>query len=123
MRSPEQIAENLIRAVTTGDMSLAESLYAEDAVLWQNTSGETVDVQRALRTIAWLHKTIQDLAHTNVTRQVWEDGFVQQHRMTGKTPAGKDLVVDACMVATVKDGKLIEVREYMDSRDFDVMSS
>lgn len=123
MRSPEQIAEDLIRAVTTGDMPLAESLYAEDAVLWQNTSGETVDVQRALRTIAWLHKTIKGLAYTNVTRQVWEDGFVQQHRMTGTTPSGKDLVVDACMVATVRDGKIVEVREYMDSRAFDVMSS
>lgn len=121
MRTPEQIADDLIAAVTQGDMALAEELYAPDAVLWQNTTAQTVDVQRALKTIAWLYKTIQNLAYEDVQRQVWDTGFIQQHRMTGTTPAGKDLTVHACMIATVRDGKLVEVREYMDSRAFDVM--
>jgi|SRR5690625_467308 len=122
MRTPEQIAEDLIHAVTTGDMDLARELYAPDAVLWQNTTAKTVDVERALRTIAWLGKTIQNLAYEDVRRTLTDDGFVQQHRMVGQTPSGKDLVAYACMVATVRDGKLVEVREYMDSRAFDVLS-
>lgn len=122
MRTPEQIADDLIRAVTTGDMELAKALYAPDAVLWQNTTAKNVDVDRALRTIAWLGKTIQNLAYEDVRRTLTDDGFVQQHRMVGQTPSGKELVAHACMIATVRDGKLVEVREYMDSRAFDVLS-
>lgn len=123
MRTSETIAEDLIRAVTTGDMDLARELYADDAVLWQNTTAKSVDVDRALRTIAWLGKTIQNLAYEDVRRTITDDGFVQQHRMTGQTASGKVLVAHACMIATVRDGKIVEVREYMDSRAFDVLSA
>lgn len=121
MRTPSQIAEELVRAVTTGDLSLAGELYADDAVLWQNTTGRTSDKARALSTIQWLYNTVKELAYEDIRLQELPDGFVQQHRLKGNLDNGATLAVDACMVVRVKDGKILRVDEYFDSAAFAVL--
>lgn len=121
MRTPSQIAEALVRAVTTGDLSLAGELYAEDAVLWQNTTGRTADKTRALGTIQWLYDTVKSLRYEDIRFQELPDGFVQQHRLLGEVANGATLSVDACMVVRVKDGKILRVDEYFDSAAFAVL--
>lgn len=124
MRSPDQIAEDLIRAVTTGDVDLVAELYADDAVLWQNTTAKTTDKARTLKVVQWLVNSTTDLHYTDIRRTSWDNGFVQEHTMRGKVAAnGNDLVVHACLVVTVCNGQMVEVREYMDSRAQDVFSS
>lgn len=114
MRTSIEVAQTLIQAVITGDLALAETLYAEDARLWQNLSGKEVDRARALKTIQWLAHTIEGLAYEDVRIAPTPDGFVQQHVMVGKGPGG-DVRIPAVMVATVVEGKLTRVDEYMDS--------
>ena len=121
MRTPSQIAEELVRAVTTGDLSLAGELYADDAVLWQNTTGRTSDKARALSTIQWLYNTVKELEYEDIRLQELPDGFVQQHRLKGNLANGATLAVDACMVVRVKDGKILRVDEYFDSAAFAVL--
>lgn len=110
----QTIANTLMRAVTTGDIELAQSLYAEDACLWQNLSGREVDRARALRTIQWLHTTVKGLAYEDVRITTTPTGFVQQHTMVGEGPGGP-VRIPAVMVATIVDGKIARVDEYMDS--------
>lgn len=121
MRSSSQIAADLIRAVTTGDLTLAGELYADQAVLWQNTTGRTSDKTRTLRTIGWMHATIQDLRYDDIVLQETADGFVQQHRLSGRTASGAELVVDACMIVRVEQGQILRVDEYFDSAAFAVL--
>ena len=121
MRSPEEVADALIRAVTEGDLALADELYADDATLWQNTTGATSNKAQALKTVGWLFKTLQNIEYRNVRRRVWEGGFVQEHQLCGGTASGATLRVDACMVATLRDGKIVALHEYMDSAAFAVL--
>ena len=114
MRTPTEVAQSLIHAVVHADMELAGELYDEDARLWQNLSGKESDRAQALKTIAWLTRTIQNLAYEDVRITPTANGFVQQHTMTGQGPGG-DVRIPAVMVATVVEGKLTRVDEYMDS--------
>lgn len=115
MRSHTVVAKDLIHAVTSGDVERAGELYADDAVLWQNTSGKTVDKARALRTIAWLFDAIQDLRYEDVRITETPTGFVQQHRLCGQSAAGGPLNVPAVMIATIQNGRIVRIDEYMDS--------
>lgn len=121
MRSPDEVADALIRAVTHGDLELAAELYADDATLWQNTTGATSTKAQALKTIGWLSKTLQNIEYRDVRRRVWEGGFVQEHQLRGGTASGDTLSVDACMVATLRDGQIVALHEYMDSAPFAVL--
>lgn len=122
MRTPTEVAEALIRAVKSADLALAEDLYSDDAALWQNLSGKTVDKARALRTIQWLTQTIEGLDYENVRILPTPQGFVQQHVMTGQGPGGS-VRIPAVMVATVVDGRLTRVDEYMDSAHLAALSA
>ena len=110
-----------MRAVCSGDRALAEELYADDATLWQNTTAKTSTKSEALQTIDWLYRTVQNLRYEAIERRVWDDGFLQEHRLVGTVAEGKELVVHACMVVSTRQGQIVEVREYLDSKAFRVL--
>lgn len=110
-----QTAERLMAAITAGDIDAVRSIYAPDAVIWHNNDGLEQSVDDNLRVLRWVVRHIANLRYEQIRRQRTDAGFVQQHVLRGTAPNGKDVTIPACLVCTVRDGRITRLEEYLDS--------
>jgi|ERR1700687_859077 len=110
-----QIAARLIDAVTAGNVDHLRDIYAPDAVIWHNNDGITQSVDENLAVLRWVVKNITNLRYEDIRRHATPTGFVEQHVLRGTLPNGSALSLPACIVCTVKDGRITRLDEYFDS--------
>jgi ketosteroid isomerase-like protein len=109
-----EVAERLFTALEAGDVEAVRALYAPEARVWHNFDGVEQTVEENLRTLAWFARNVPGRRYEEVRRQATATGFVQQHVLRGTAPGGK-LEMPACIVATVVDGKITRIDEYLDT--------
>ncbi len=109
------LCERFLSAIVRGDIETVRAIYAPDAVIWHNHQPNTETVDENLSVLALATRFIDGFRYEDVTRHATADGFVQQHTVRGRTPAGDELRIPACLVCTVSDGRIVRVDEYMDS--------
>jgi ketosteroid isomerase-like protein len=108
------IAERFAAASRTNDADAYRALCAPDAVTWHNFDDAEVTTEQTVRTVAWLHRTVPDLAWTDVAFHLTPTGWVSQTVMTGTAPGGQ-LRVHSCVIVTLgEDGLVTRVEEYLD---------
>ena len=108
------VADDLFNAIEKGDVEGVRSIYAADAVIWHNTDGVEQNVEQNLRTLQWVCDNLAERAYEDVRRTEFDGGFVQQHNLRF-TKNGERREVPACVVATVADGRITRIDEYLDS--------
>lgn len=109
------IAESLFAAVAAGDVAAARALYASDAVVWHNFDGVEQTLEENAETLAWMKRALPDFCYTEARLMVTPEGFVEQHVIRATNRRGEQVAVPACIVATVADGKVTRIDEYVDS--------
>lgn len=109
------VADRLFRAIEAGDIDAVGSLYAPDVEVWHNTDQVAQDRDANLATLGWVVQNLPGVRYTKIRRQVTADGFVQQHVFVATTRAGREVAVPACILATVRDGLIARIDEYLDS--------
>jgi len=110
-----EVADRFFAAAEAGDIATIEQLYAPDAQVWHNTDRVVQNREENLRTLTWITTNLRDIRYTNVRRSPTDDGFVQQHVFEATNRAGQRVEVPACVVATVRDGRITRIDEYIDS--------
>jgi ketosteroid isomerase-like protein len=114
-----EVADRLFRAIEAGRIDLVGELYAADAVIWHNHDGVEQTPAENLRTLTWLVDNLTGVRYTGVRRSATATGFVQQHVLCVTNRAGTEVEIPACIVATVEDGRITRLDEYLDSRPID----
>ena len=109
------MARQLIAAITAGDVAAVDALYHDDAVVFQNTSGQTLSKRKMLGVIRFLATGVSELHYEDVRVQPTPTGFVQQHVLCCRSAAGVEVRAHACLVATVEDGRIRRLDEYLDA--------
>lgn len=117
------IAERLFAAVAGGDVAAVRALYAPDVRVWHNVDGIAQSADENLAVLQWVTTHIRGLRYDDVRRQATADGFVQQHVLRGTVGDGVAVEIPACLVATVRDGKITRLDEYLDSKHTKVLLS
>ena len=112
--TPTEVASGLIERIEAGDAEGAAAFYAEDVVTWRNIDGRELAKRQVCRILEFL-AGLDDLAYEDVRIQETQGGFVQQHILTCKAPSGESVRAAACLVASVRDGRLTRLDEYLDS--------
>jgi ketosteroid isomerase-like protein len=108
------IAARFVAASRTNDADAYRALCAPDAATWHNFDDAEVSTEQTVRTVAWLHRTVPDLAWTDVALYATPSGFVSQTIMSGTAPGGA-LRVHSCVIVTLDDAGLVtRVEEYLD---------
>ena len=72
--------------------------------------------------LKWVIGNIKNVKYTEVRRQPTPTGFVQQHVLRGRFK-DKDVALSACIVATVENGHITRLDEYLDSAQTAVFTS
>ena len=108
------VGQRLFEALSSGDLDTYRSLMAADARVWTNFDDREVGAGEAERIVGWLVRTVEGLRYDIVRREAVPGGFVQQHVLRGRAPDGTELAMAACVWATVVDGRVVRMEEYLD---------
>jgi ketosteroid isomerase-like protein len=120
-RETLELADRFFTAIPKGDLDTVRAIYAPDALIWHNNDQNTQSVEQNLQVLAWVTKNIAGLRYEEIRRYVTPAGFVQQHVLRGTAPNGKPLEVPACILCSVKDGRITRLDEYLDSAQIAVL--
>lgn len=115
MTSTDALATSFFDAIERGDLDRVRAAYAPDAVVWHNTDRQEQDVEANLRVLAWVVRNISERQYGDVQRAVLDDGFVQQHVLSGVGPNGARFAMPAMMRVWIRDGLITRLDEYLDS--------
>jgi ketosteroid isomerase-like protein len=64
--------------------------------------------------LTWLCDHLADRRYDVTRRQVIDGGFLQEHVLRGTAPGGQVVAMPACIIATVVDGRITRIHEYLD---------
>jgi ketosteroid isomerase-like protein len=109
------LAQRLFAAIEAGDVEAVRELYDPGVEVWHNTDRAAQGRDENLATLGWVVRNLPGLRYTDVRRSATDDGFVQRHVLVATNRAGRQVEVPACIVATVHDGRITRLDEYLDS--------
>jgi uncharacterized protein len=110
------------RASSTNNGDALRAMCAPDAVTWHNFDETEVTTEQTIRTIGWLHRTVDDLNWIDISVQATTTGWVSQSILAGIAPGGA-LRAHSCVVVTLdENGKVIRTEEYLDPAQLAVLS-
>lgn len=108
------IARALFDAFQVGDIETARSLCHEGFEGSQN-GGPAMNRDGLLGFVAAVKARVPDFRYEDIVCEATPDGFVEEHTVRGTLPDGGQINLRLCVVASVEDGKVRHVREYLDS--------
>ncbi len=112
---PLDVAERFVAALNAADVDTVREIYAPDARIWHNFSGQEQTVEVNLKTLLWVHRVLSDVTYDVQRRFEIPQGFVQQHILRGRLPSGDAFAMPACVLCRVEGGRITELEEYIDS--------
>jgi ketosteroid isomerase-like protein len=108
------IAAKFAAASRTNDADAYRALCTADATTWHNFDDAELGTDQTVKTVAWLHRSVANLAWHDVSLLPTPTGWVSQTLMTGAAPGG-ELRVHSCVIVTLNgDGLVTRVEEYLD---------
>lgn len=117
-----EVADRLFSAIEKGDRETVASMWGKDIAVWRTDGRRDPttcdDKPRALRVIDWFLSTTATRGYEILDRQVFENGFVQQHVLHATGHGGQSIAMRVCIVIKVdKEGLINHVDEYFDPAD------
>jgi ketosteroid isomerase-like protein len=109
------VADRFFSAIEAGDIEAVRALYHPDVEVWHNTARAAQGRDANLVVLSWMSTNLPGARYTEIKRSATDDGFVQQHVLVVTNRAGRRVEVPACIVATVCDGQITRLDEYLDS--------
>lgn len=110
------VADRMFRAIEDGDLAALRACYAPGVQVWTNFDDATIGVDDALRVVGWLTERLTDRRYDVRRRELIDGGFLQEHVLRGSAPDGTEIAMPACIVATVEQGAISVIHEYLDPR-------
>ncbi|HLK24213.1 MAG TPA: nuclear transport factor 2 family protein [Caulobacteraceae bacterium] len=117
------LADRFVSAVESGDIAAVQAIYAPEARIWHNFDRVEQTVEQNLRVLGWLARTLPHRRYRVIRREALRDGFFQQHVLEATLPDGTAWSMPACLVVTVKDGRISRLDEYLDSAQAAVLQT
>lgn len=113
----EALAGRFFAAINAHDEAALREIYTPDITVWHNHDRLDQDLETNLKVLGWMHRKMPDKRYEEVVRTPTPSGFVEQHVLRATAPNGEQIEVPACLVVTVRDGRICRVEEYIDSAD------
>lgn len=108
------VARALFNAFENNDPAAARALLA-DSFWGSQNGGPTMDREVVLGFASAVKARVPDFRYEEIVCEATPNGFVEEHSVRGTLPDGEKLDLRLCVVASVEDGKVTTLREYLDS--------
>jgi ketosteroid isomerase-like protein len=110
-----EVADQLFAAIERSDETTLRQLFDDDIAVWRVGARRDNDKERALKVLRWLIDVSTQRRYEVVDRQLFPDGFVQQHilHVTGRN--GGSIALRVCIVIKLGiNGLISRIDEYFD---------
>ncbi len=115
-RSNLETAGALFSAIEAKDPDAVAALYADDVLVWHNFSNAFQDKETNVATLTSLCRHVPEIRYEVVERLALDDERVlQRHVLCAATGQGEEIQIPACMLITVRHGRIAAIHEYLDS--------
>jgi ketosteroid isomerase-like protein len=116
-------ADSLAAAIESRDATKLDAIYTSNATVWHNEDRKTQNREENISHLAAIFSLFSSLKYDDVRRIYTDEGFVQQHVLTGILLDGRSVEIPACLVIKVRDGKIEHIDEYLDPTPFVTLMS
>jgi ketosteroid isomerase-like protein len=112
------LADDLFAAIERGDEPQLDALFAEDVAVWRAGAQRDDDKGRAMKVLRWFIRVTAERRYQILDRQLFPDGFVQQHILHATGTGGGLIALRVCIVIKVNADNLVHrIDEYFDPAD------
>jgi ketosteroid isomerase-like protein len=109
------VADRFWGALDKGNVEEAVACYLPSATTWHNFDQKSMTVAEAEAAHRAYVGSFFERSTTEVRRDFFEDGFVQQHVLIVRMkPNGPRRAWAICVMMRFKDGKIASIAEYID---------
>lgn len=109
------LASRLFAAIERGDIEAVAGCYQPELVVWHSPSGHEQTRDENLALLTRLSERCSDWRYEEVRREIFADGFVQQHVLRLRNARGVPVEVPVCIVVRVREGAITRIDEYLDA--------
>ena len=113
----------LFDAIEAEDLDAMRRCYAPDMTLWFNVTGQEVSGEDTIAAQVEGRKIQRRRTYEDRIINTFDDGYVVQYTCNIVLHDGKRRSLSACAVATVHDGRIVHLAEYLDSSKFGIPKS
>jgi ketosteroid isomerase-like protein len=112
------LADALFAAIELGDEPWLDNVFAGDIAVWRAGAQHDDDKERALKVLRWFIRVTAERRYEVLDRQLFADGFVQQHILHATGRNGGSMALRVCIVIKLAANQLINrIDEYFDPAD------
>jgi uncharacterized protein len=111
------VAERFIAALNIADEAGVRACYAPDARIWHNFDDKLQPLDDNIKSMHWMHSRLSNLNYDVQMRIPLPDGFLQEHILRGTLHNGEAFALHACAICRVENGRITELREYLDTAE------
>jgi hypothetical protein len=117
-----EVADELFAAIERSDEATLSRLFSDHIAVWRVGARRDNDKERALKVLHWFIDATTQRRYEILDRQLFEDGFVQQHILHATGRNGGSIALRVCIVIKLgigaSDQALISrIDEYFDPAD------
>lgn len=113
--SIEAIADEFFTAIENGDVATLNRLYADSAGIWHNFDGIRQSKAEGVQTLAQFASAAES-KYVLEERFVVGDRVIQRHNIHVRMKeTGATNIIPVAIFLTIRDGKVTEIYEYLDS--------
>ena len=110
-----EAADQLFAAIERGDEVALEQMFDDEIAVWRVGSRRDDEKARALRVLHWFIGVTEQRHYEILDRQLFSEGFVQQHVLHATGRNGGSIALRVCIVIKLNAGALISrIDEYFD---------
>lgn len=112
MSTELDLADALMSALSTYDVTKLDALLASDMTRWLSITEEETGRDALLRSVEAEREHVSELNLELRRRIRTDEGFVLLFTARGITRRGADFRIPVCLVVTERDGKVVRLEEY-----------
>jgi hypothetical protein len=113
------LADRLFTAIEGSDVPTLERIFSDDIAVWRVGARRDNDKERALRVLRWFIDVTAERRYEILDRQLFANGFVQQHILHATGHNGGSIAMRVCIViklcvGAAKQALISRIDEYFD---------
>lgn len=113
-----EVADQLFAAIERSDETTLTQLFDDDIAVWRVGARRDNDKERALKVLRWFIGVTTQRRYEILDRQLFTDGFVQQHILHATGHDGALIAMRVCIVIKLGvNGLISRIDEYFDPAD------
>ena len=114
-RTADEVADAVFEAIENGDVETLACLWADDIEVWHSNDGIVQDKSQNLAVLGWMIENTHSIEYRDIVRDDTSAGFVQRHVLGLTFGGGRTADLPIAIFASVRDGQVTRIDEYVDS--------